>query len=172
MKKNRLKLVLIMAVFMVALHAPAVRADGHDRNFGRIIVAQAIVQGMRTFPLGPGGASPYWQNPNSPYYQPYYPYMPYGYGGPQPGTGNNSPYPKDVKPAGRLFIQIEPLDAQVTVDGYALKQKEDLTYEVGLFTGVHHVEIRKEGFQTYKADVDIQPGMGTLITAVLEKSQK
>jgi hypothetical protein len=131
------------------------------------------VGGIRNFPLFPaGGAVPYWQNPNSPYYQPYYPYYS-PYGGNYPGNRTDiSPYPTDVKPAGRLFIQIEPLDAQVMADGYTLRQKDDLTYEVGLFTGTHHIEANKDGFKSYKVDVDIQPGMGTLITIVLEKLQK
>jgi hypothetical protein len=148
-------------------------ADDHGRDLKRVVVAQAIVAGIRTFPLLPmQGATPYWQNPDSPYYQPYYPYY-YPYGGHYPGSRTDvSPYPTDVKPAGRLFIQIEPLDAQVMVDGYTLRQKDDLTYEVGLFTGTHHVEAVKDGFKSYKVDVDIQPGMGTLITVVLEKLQK
>jgi hypothetical protein len=172
MKKETWKYCLIITTFLITFHGSMVLASDFSRDVRRIVVAQAIVSGIRTFPLMPGGATPYWQNPNSPYYQPYYPYY-YPYGGYYPGSGaNTSPYPTDVKPAGRLFIQIEPLDAQVMVDGYSLKQKDDLTYEVGLFTGTHHVEAQKEGFKNYKVDVDIQPGMGTLITIVLEKLQK
>jgi hypothetical protein len=177
MKKNRWKCILIIASFFIALHGPMLNADDSARDIKKGIIAHTIVGGIRNFPLFPaGGAVPYWQNPNSPYYQPYYPYNPYysPYGGPPnyPGSSNTSPYPTEVKPAGRLFIQIEPLDAAVMVDGYTLKQKDDLTYEVGLFTGIHHVEVNKDGFKSYKADVDIQPGMGTLITIVLEKLQK
>jgi hypothetical protein len=176
MKRETWKYILIVASFLIAFHGSVVIADDHGRDLKRVVVAQAIVAGIRTFPLLPmQGATPYWQNPNSPYYQPYYPYYPYynPYGGPQyGGSANASPYPTEVKPAGRLFIQIEPLDAEVTVDGYMLKQKDDLTYEVGLFTGTHHVEAKKEGFKSYKVDVDIQPGMGTLVTVVLEKLQK
>jgi hypothetical protein len=179
MEKNQYKLILLISILLIALHGPMVNAGDVKRDLQRTFIAQNIVAGIRTFPLMQSlpffqtDPVPYWQNPNSPYYQPYYSPYYYPYGGYHPGSGaDTSPYPTEVKPAGKLFIQIEPLDAQVMVDGYTLKQKDDLTYEVGLFTGTHHVQAQKEGFKPYKVDVEIQAGMGTLITVVLEKLQK
>lgn len=174
MRKNSWKYFLLLATFFLTIYSSPVLPSDFSKEVKRIVVAQAIVSGIRSFPLMPGNTTPYWQNPNSPFYHPYYPYpYIYPYGVYYPGyRTESSPYPSDVKPAGRLFIQIEPLDAKVSVDGYILKQKEDLTYEVGLFTGTHHVEAHREGFKPYKADIEIQPGMGTLLTIVLEKLQK
>jgi len=173
MQKNRWQCILLISTLLIVLHGPLLNAEDFKRDLKKTVIAQSLVAGIRNFPLSQTGPVPYWQNPNSPYYQPYYPYYSPPYGGYHPGSGaDTSPYPAEVKPAGRLFIQIEPLDAQVMIDGYALRQKDDLTYEAGLFTGTHHVEAKREGFKPYKADVDIQPGMGTLITIVLEKLQK
>jgi hypothetical protein len=105
-----------------------------------------------------GGGLPY--GGYDPYYPPYY-YPPYLRDVP-------SPYPDNVKAAGRLLIQVEPHDAEVLVDGYPLGQRADLTYEVGLLVGVHRVEARKEGFKPYAAEIEIQAAVRTLVTITLE----
>lgn len=118
------------------------------------------------------GSRPYWEHRHYPYSYPYpYPYYPYP---PIPylryEESRRSPYESlEVKQAGRLSIVVEPFDAEVFVDGYQLKQKEDLTYEIGLLTGMHKVEAKKEGYKPYSIEVVVEPGRMIPLAIELKK---
>jgi hypothetical protein len=135
---------------------------------------------------------PYW-NPwygrysgiRPPYaYTPYghtpYGYSPYGYPPgmygpwtypPPPWYGEKeSPYASlQVNLAGHLTVLVDPLDAEVRVDGKKIKQIEDLSYQVGLLAGTYKVEARKEGYKPFSKDVEIRAGGGVFLPIQLTK---
>jgi len=122
------------------------------------------------------GSRPYWQPRYYPYSYPYpypYPYYPYP---PIPylryEESRQSPYQSlEVKQAGRLSIVVEPFDAKVSVDGYHLKQKDDLTYEIGLLTGIHKVEVKREGYKPYSMEVVVEAGRMIPLAIELKKGE-
>ena len=65
----------------------------------------------------------------------------------------------------------QPLDATVSVDGFHLKRKEDLTCEIGLLTGIHKVEVKKEGYEPHSIDVLVEAGKSIPLTIELEKTK-
>ena len=65
----------------------------------------------------------------------------------------------------------QPLDARVSVDGFQLKRKEDLTCEIGLLTGIHKVEVKREGYEPHSIDVLVEAGKSIPLTIELKKVQ-
>ncbi len=123
--------VLSMVIICVASN-PSLGKEEHQTR-------DVLKRGGEWNPQGPY-REPSHNYPYPPYYYPYsYPYYPYPSITQQRyWESSRSPYESlDVKPAGGISIVIQPLDAQVFVDGYKLTQGEDLTYEVGLVTGLH-----------------------------------
>lgn len=118
------------------------------------------------------GPRPYWEHRHYPYSYPYpyYPYPPPPYLRYQ--ESRKSPYESlEVKQAGRLSIVVQPLGATVFVDGYQLKQKDDLTYEIGLLTGIHKVEVKKGGYRPYSIEVLVEPGKIVPLAIELKKEK-
>jgi len=120
------------------------------------------------------GPRPYWEHRYYPYSYPYpYPYYPY----PFPPylryeESRMSPYDSlEIKQAGRLSIVVQPFDAKVSVDGYHLKQKADLTYEIGLLTGIHKVEVKREGYKPYSIEVVVEAGKIVPLAIELKKGK-
>ena len=118
------------------------------------------------------GPHPYWEHRYYPYSYPY-PYYPY----PPPPylryeESRMSPYDSlEVKQAGRLSIVVQPFDAEVSVDGCQLTQKADLTYEIGLLTGVHKVEVKREGYKPYSIEVVVEAGKIVPLAIELKKGE-
>jgi hypothetical protein len=107
------------------------------------------------YPYPPPAAAPYPGVPVAPY--------------PQAPQAPASPYPMHVNPAGRMLILVNPVDAEVYVDGVRLQQQSDLSYEVGLLAGPHQVDVKKDGYKAYSRRVDIVPGGGMYLPIALEK---
>jgi hypothetical protein len=90
---------------------------------------------------------------------------------PAPGTGPDQPRdPGQVSPSdfGSLALRVQPADAIVTIDGEPWEQpgqSERLIVQLG--PGVHHVQIRKEGYRTYMTDVTVRPGETTTLNVAL-----
>ena len=63
-----------------------------------------------------------------------------------------------VAPSGWISIKVEPSDAEVLVDGHAVKVdgNSGLVAKVGHPLGQHTVEARKPGFQPYVGEVEIR----------------
>lgn len=80
-----------------------------------------------------------------------------------------SPYPIRVNPAGRLLVLVNPVDAEVYLDGVRLQQQADLSYEVGLLAGFHQLEVKKDGYKAHSERVEILPGTGLYLPIALEK---
>jgi len=63
-----------------------------------------------------------------------------------------------VAPSGWISIKVEPLDAEVLVDGHPVKvdAHSGLASKIGCLLGPHTVEARKPGFQPYLGDIEIR----------------
>ena len=59
---------------------------------------------------------------------------------------------------GTLSVSVTPPDAEITLDG----QKQNLTsgnrFVIQLGEGVHHLVIKKSGFDTFETDLQIRRG--------------
>jgi len=68
----------------------------------------------------------------------------------------------------QLAIKVQPAGAQILIDGEAWQGSPGAErLVVHLPVGVHHVEIRKDGFRTFKADVQIRAGETTTLNVSL-----
>ena len=132
---------------------------------------------LNQYPLGPRplycGGRPYWHSPDYPFRYPYYPGYGYGYPYHYYPKEEKSPYSDlDIKSAGELIITVEPLEADVLVDGYVLMPDENLTYSIGLLTGEHQVEVKAQGYKPYSEDIEIRPAKSKTLSIKLEKEKK
>ncbi|MFZ5877662.1 MAG: PEGA domain-containing protein [Nitrospirota bacterium] len=112
----------------------------------------------------PGGTiygGPYYP-PSSGYYPyPYYPWPPQSYYPPAAEPRSS------LIPAGRLYVMVDPVDAEVLVDGLRLRQNNDLSYEVGLLVGPHTLTVRAEGYDAYEEAIEIPGGQHVVRTVRL-----
>ena len=76
-----------------------------------------------------------------------------------------------VQPSGWLRVQAEPKGAEVLVDGFPVMTDKlsGLSNSLGLLVGNHYVEVRKDGFQTYRTEMPIQQAREVLLQVILEK---
>lgn len=115
---------------------------------------------------GTGYGTPYGTaqgNPDDPQAQeppPSQPQQPYGYGG-RPARRGPQVTARATDPSqfGTLSIRVQPADATILVDGERWNMPEGQTgFSIQMAPGRHRVEVRKEGYRGYSADVEIQPG--------------
>lgn len=100
--------------------------------------------------LGSPWGGPFW-GPGGGFYD--YPYV---YPMIAPKAPPSSPWDFELKPAGTLAVRVQPADAGVAVDGYPIQATEGSVYEIGLLTGKHLLEISREGYESYSAEVQIE----------------
>ncbi len=73
--------------------------------------------------------------------------------------GRSRPVRGDARAFGRLAIRVQPGDAQVFIDGEGWSTTADNDrLLVNVPSGAHRVEVRKAGYMTYTAMVDVAPG--------------
>jgi hypothetical protein len=102
-----------------------------------------------------------------PVYEPYQAFIVYPYSHPRQRqsnfTGRDASgslyfggYP--VVSAGSISVKVEPSDAEVLIDGYALKvdTNSGFSEKVGYPVGQHKLEARKSGFKPYAGEVEIK----------------
>jgi hypothetical protein len=87
--------------------------------------------------------------------------------------------PRDMRPrmerpadetrgeSGTLSIRVQPEDADVLVDGEAWARSGGERLVVALAPGVHRLEVRKGGHETYSGLVRIRPGVATTLNVAL-----
>jgi hypothetical protein len=97
---------------------------------------------------------------------PYPPQAPRGaYPSPPPGAPQGA-YPPGPGPAERneprgsasLSIRVQPENAEVLIDGERWESSGDERLVVQVAPGVHHVEVRRDGYRTYASDINVRPG--------------
>jgi hypothetical protein len=59
---------------------------------------------------------------------------------------------------GTLSLQVQPANANVTIDGQRWTSSDSNRFVIQLAAGAHHVEIVRPGFRSYVADILLQPG--------------
>lgn len=103
-------------------------------------------------------------------YRYYLYYPPYIY---PPHHARRKPWYKDElpAPAGRLLVLVDPVEAEVYVDGYPLKRHADLSYEVGLLEGEYLLEVRAVGYQAYEQIIQIRGAKYSEFIIRLDPSQ-
>ena len=119
-------------------------------------------------PLHPWYAAPYpYYSPYySPYYPPYYPYQPY-YNYPAPPAYSYVPPAPEV---GYLYLQIEPRDAHLYVDGqYFGPVQQFAGGAAALAPGSHQVAVVAWGYRPFQQEVQIVPGQASAVRVILER---
>jgi hypothetical protein len=72
---------------------------------------------------------------------------------------------------GSLSVRVQPLDAEVIVDGEPWKSPEAGSITLQLSEGTHKVEVRKDGYRTYAAEVRVRRGDTTSLNVSLTREQ-
>jgi hypothetical protein len=89
-------------------------------------------------------------------------------GGAQPRPGPAPPAPRaQSRDYGSIEIRVQPADAGILVNGEAWESPEPGSLTLDVADGVHRVEIRREGFRTYSADVRVVGGQVTTVNVSL-----
>jgi hypothetical protein len=70
-------------------------------------------------------------------------------------------------PSGTLSIRVQPEDAEVIIDGEPWARSNGERLVVALAPGVHRLEVRKGGHETYSGLVRIRPGGATTLNVAL-----
>jgi hypothetical protein len=104
-------------------------------------------------PLGPGERSEPAPSPQAP-----------------PREWTDAPTPAGDRPAspfGILAIRVEPADAQVFLDedAWAMGARAELVIHED--AGWHRLEVRKEGYQTFRTEVELSEGVTTRLNVTL-----
>ena len=78
------------------------------------------------------------------------------------GTGAERPAPMprgEQSEFGSLLLRVRPSDADILVDGEAWRAPEGVDqFVIELGEGLHRIEVRKDGFQTYATTVRVRRG--------------
>jgi hypothetical protein len=78
------------------------------------------------------------------------------------------PGPDEARGAsGTLSIRVQPDDAEVLIDGEPWARSSGERLVVALAPGVHRLEVRKGGHETYSGLVRIRPGVATTLNVAL-----
>ncbi len=103
--------------------------------------------------------------PPHPYYYPYpypppYPYTP-------PPAAAPAPMEQPRYDAGHIILLVDPVGAEVYLDGLRLKQRDDLSYAVAVLEGRHVLKVASQGFETYEKPIEVLGGRGAFLTVRL-----
>lgn len=119
-------------------------------------------------PLAPGEPQPPRPTPSQGVAQPYRGAPPSG----PPREGDRMPAPPreaDAQEYGAIAVRVQPFDAEVLVDGgrWVSPEAGDLTIQ--LAEGIHRVEVRREGFRPYTAEIQVRRGETTTLNVSLSR---
>lgn len=76
-----------------------------------------------------------------------------------------------VEGYGALAIRVQPADAEVLIDGARWDGGTGRALVVQLAAGSHRVEIQKDGYRTYTAEIDVRGGETSPINVSLSKGE-
>jgi hypothetical protein len=88
-------------------------------------------------------------------------------GPPRRGEGPVGPSDERSGPSGTLAIRVQPDDAEVLVDGEPWARSGGERLHIALAPGIHRLEVRKAGHETYVGLVRIRPGVATTLNVAL-----
>jgi hypothetical protein len=138
-------------------------------------------------PLGPGDvAEPRPVEPPPPQPQPQAGPAGPGQGGPNrypppPQRGGPPPRPDgraqgpppqqgDRSDMATLSVRVQPANADVLIDGERWDGPAgDERLVVQVSPGLHHVEVRREGYRTYQSDIEVRPGETSTVNVSLSR---
>ena len=89
--------------------------------------------------------------------------------GEQPPRRNPPDMVRGSDQYGSLAVRVQPLDAEVLVDGESWQSPEAGSLTLQLSEGVHRVQVRKQGYRTYSAEVRVRPGNATSVNVSLSR---
>ena len=93
-------------------------------------------------------------------------------GDPVPAPRRDAPAPPrggDAPQYGSLAIRVQPLDAEVIVDGDSWQSPQAGSVTLQLSDGPHRVEVRKAGYRTYTTEVRVRRGDATALNVSLTR---
>jgi hypothetical protein len=98
---------------------------------------------------------------------------------PSPRPGDPVPSPRRGAPApprggesqqyGSLALRVQPLDAEVIVDGESWQSPQAGSITLQLSEGTHRVEVRRDGYRTYTSEVRVRRGDTTAVNVSLSR---
>ena len=97
-----------------------------------------------------------------------YPRQP-GEAAPAPRRGADQPPPGQSDQYGSLAVRVQPLDAEVLVDGETWQSPDAGSITLQLSEGMHRIEVRKQGYRTYSAEVRVRRGDSTAVNVSLSR---
>jgi hypothetical protein len=65
---------------------------------------------------------------------------------------------------GQIIILVEPVSAEVFLDGLRLNRRDDLSYAVGLLEGPHQVKVQARGYAAQDRTINVLGGRGMFLT--------
>ena len=99
----------------------------------------------------------------------------------RPSPPARPPAPPETPPAeneatrgegnGSVAIRVQPVDAEVLIDGERWNGTAGTALVVRLAAGSHRVEVRKEGYRSYTTQVDVRSGETSPINVSLSKGE-
>lgn len=99
----------------------------------------------------------------------HYPCYPYR---PAPPAVGQEPYPSLHGPGveaagadqiGHLIVIVEPVSAEVRLDGVRLQRQPDLSYVATVLAGKHRLEVRARGYARFLQTFDLEAGRGLML---------
>ena len=107
----------------------------------------------------------------------YPPYPPPRGAYPPPPPGPQGAYPPGPPPTERneprgsasLSIRVQPVNAEVLIDGERWESSGDERLVIQVAPGVHHVEVRRDGYRTYVSDISVRPGESSTVNISLTR---
>jgi hypothetical protein len=93
-------------------------------------------------------------------------------GDPVPSPRRGAPAPSsgaESRDSGSLALRVQPLDAEVIVNGESWQSPQAGSITLQLSEGTHRVEVRKDGYRTYTAEVRVRRGDTTSLNVSLSR---
>jgi hypothetical protein len=152
-----------------------IEPGAHDitlfREGYRTVQQRIYIQSTGTFrlrynmmPLGPGEAPE--PRPAEP------PPPPGAQGGAPPRGAYPAPPPPPAPGQAQstsLSIRVQPMNAEVFIDGERWESSGEDRLVVQVAPGTHHVEVRRDGYRTYATDINVRPGETSTVNISLTR---
>jgi hypothetical protein len=86
-----------------------------------------------------------------------------------PSQRRGAPEPPRSDQYGSVAVRVQPLDAEVLVDGETWQSPDAGNITLQVAEGTHRVEIHKDGYRTYTAEVRVRRGESTAVNVSLSR---